>query len=127
MDPDRMSIRGLKILCLAALVLLVFVGLGPAEWQPRSGLGWEIDHFAGYFVLTIIFCFAWPRPLVVGGALIVFTAVLEALQAIPPDRHSNVMAAFYSACGVLLAAVMSELAIRAWTRFRLERLETQDL
>jgi hypothetical protein len=49
----------LKVFCLAILVLLLLVGLGPAKWQPRSGLGWELDHFAGYFVITLMFCLAW--------------------------------------------------------------------
>ena len=91
-----MTIRlTLKIFCVAALVLLVIVGLGPTQWQPRSGLGWEIDHFVGYFVITLIFCIAWPRPVVVAGALIVFAALLEILQALTPDRWSNLWAALY--------------------------------
>ena len=52
----------LKVCSVAALVLLVFVALGPAEWQPRSGIGFEIDHFVGYFVFTLMFCLAWPQP-----------------------------------------------------------------
>jgi VanZ family protein len=106
----------LKLACVAALVLLVFVGLGPANWQPRSGLGWEIDHFVGYFVLTLMFCLAWPRALVVAAVLIAFAAALEALQALTPDRSSNPMAAFYSTCGVLAAALIAYLSIRG--RFR---------
>jgi hypothetical protein len=98
--------------CIAALVLLVLVGLGPANWQPRSGLGWEVDHFVGYFVLTLMFCLAWPRPLMVAGALIVFATVLETLQALTPDRWSNPWAVFYSACGVLAAALIADLFIR---------------
>jgi VanZ family protein len=102
----------LKLSCVAALVLLVFIGLGPANWQPRSGLGWEIDHFVGYFVLTSMFCLAWPRPLLVAAVLIAFAAALEALQALTPDRSSNPMAALYGACGVLAAALMAYLSIR---------------
>src|SRR6516165_11134953 len=64
--------RILKVCCVAALVLVVLIGLGPSKWQPRSGLGWEIGHFVGYFVITLMFCLAWPRPFVVGGALVVF-------------------------------------------------------
>ena len=108
----------LKVCSVAALVLLVFVALGPSKWTPRSGLGWEIDHFVGYFVLTLLFCLAWPRPLLVGGALTVFAVLLEGLQAFPPDRSSNVMAAVYSAAGVLAAALLAELFIRARSRFR---------
>lgn len=110
--------RILKVCCVAALVVLVFVGLGPPKWQPRSGLGWEIDHFAGYLVITLMFCIAWPRPLVVAGALIVFAVLLEALQAVPPDRSSDVFAALYSACGVVAGALIAELFIRARRRFQ---------
>jgi VanZ family protein len=118
-----MSIRRLlRICCLAALILLVFVGLGPAKWQPRSGLGWELDHFLGYFVLTLIFCFAWPRPVVVGGALVVFATLLEGLQALPSDRSSNALAAFYSACGVLAAALVAGLFIQGRRRFQSKRV-----
>jgi VanZ family protein len=110
----------LKVGSVAALVLVVIVALGPAKWQPRSGMGWEIDHFLGYFVLTLMVCLAWSRPLVVGGALTTFAVLLEALQAFPPDRSSNVFAAFISACGVLAAALLAELFIRACRRFRVD-------
>jgi hypothetical protein len=57
----------LKVCSGAALVLLVFFARGPAKWTPRSGLGFEFDHFVGYFFFTLLFCLAWPRPLAVGG------------------------------------------------------------
>ena len=59
---------------------------GPRQMAPRTGLGWEIDHFLGYFAFTSIFCLAWPRPFVVGGALMAVAALLEGLQALTPDR-----------------------------------------
>jgi hypothetical protein len=110
--------RILKICCVAALVAVVVVGLGPSKWQPRSGLGWEIDHFVGYFVITLKFCLTWPRPFMVGGGLIVFACLLEALQAIPADRSSNFFAALYSSSGVLAAALFAELFIRGRTWFQ---------
>jgi hypothetical protein len=42
----------LKFSTVAGLVLLVIMALGPENWQPRTGLGWEFDHFFGYFVIT---------------------------------------------------------------------------
>jgi VanZ family protein len=110
--------RMLKVCSVTALVLLVFVALGPAKWQPRSGLGWEIDHFVGYFVFTLMFCLAWPRPLVIGGALMALAVVLEGLQGFMPDRSSYFWAAVYSAAGVLAAALFAELFIRARKRLR---------
>jgi VanZ family protein len=110
--------RMLQVASVTALVLLTFVALGPATWQPRSGLGWEIDHFVGYFAFTWMFCLAWPRPLVVGLALMVFAVLLEGLQAFMPDRSSYYMAAVYSAAGVLAAALFAELFIRARRRLQ---------
>ena len=112
--------RVLKVCCVAGLVVLAFVGLGPATWQPRSGLGWEIDHFAGYCVITLMVCVAWHRPVVVGGALVVFAVLLEGLQAFMPDRSSYWLAAVYSACGVLAGAVLFELFMRARRWFQSE-------
>jgi VanZ family protein len=112
--------RVLKVCCVAGLVVLAFVGLGPATWQPRSGLGWEIDHFAGYCVMTLMVCVAWPRPVVVGGALVVFAVLLEGLQAFMPDRSSYWLAAVYSASGVLAGALVAELFMRARRWFQSE-------
>ena len=105
----------LKLSSVAVLILLAIMALGPENWQPRSGLGWEFDHFAGYFVITTFICLAWPRPLVVGPALMVFGSLLEWLQAFTPDRSSNLMAAIYGAGGALAAALLAELYIRVFS------------
>ena len=105
----------LKFSSVAILVLLPIMALGPENWQPRTGLGWELDHFFGYFVITAFVCFAWPRPLVVGAALMAFGSLLEGLQAFTPDRDANVMAAMYGASGALAAALIAELFMRAFS------------
>ena len=103
----------MKIASVAVTVLVVIVALGPAKWAPRSGLGFEADHFLGYFIITTMFCLAWPRPFVVGGALIVGGVLLEALQALTPDRSANSLAALYGASGALAAALLAQIFIRA--------------
>ena len=70
------------------MVLLVIAALGPAKWAPRTELGWQFDHFIGYFGITLFFCFAWPRPFMVGGVVMAAAALLEALQALTPDRSA---------------------------------------
>jgi VanZ family protein len=108
-----MAIRRIAKFCsVAAIVMLVILALGPASWAPRSGLGWEIDHFVGYFVITLIICFAWPRPYVVGGALMVVSGLLEGLQYFTPDRHANLKATLWGAGGALAAALLAELFVR---------------
>jgi len=83
------------------IVLVATTALGPAQWQPRTGF-WEVDHALGYFTITLLVCFAWPRPLVVGLALMAFAVLLEALQNLTPDRSASLVGALYSA-GVVRA------------------------
>jgi VanZ family protein len=116
MDPRMTTKLVAKFFSVAAMVLLVFVALGPAKWAPRTEFGWQIDHFAGYFVITSIVCFAWPRPFVVGPALMAVAALLEALQTFTPDRSSNLEAAICGAGGALAAALLAELFIRVRRR-----------
>jgi hypothetical protein len=105
-----------KIFSVAVLALIVVTALGPSNWQPRTSLGWQIDHFLGYFVITSIVCFAWPRPFLVGGTLVAFSALLEVLQNLTPHRSPNLLAACYGVGGVVMAALLAELFIRARRR-----------
>lgn len=110
-----MSIKSttkLKIYGAAALaLLLLFCALGPAKWQYRTGLGWQIDHVVGYFGFTIMFCLAWPRPFIVGGSLMSAAMILEALQALTPDRCCDLQAALYGVTGALAATLVADLFV----------------
>ena len=105
----------MKFCSFAVIGFLVYVHLGPAKWQPpRTGLGWQLDHFLGYFAATSIVWLAWPkRPFVVGGFLMGTAVVLEALQVFTPDRHADLHAALFGACGALTQALLAALLIRA--------------
>jgi VanZ family protein len=105
-----------KICSLMALAVLLAVALGPEAWTPRSGLGFRFNHFAGYFVITSIVCSAWPRPLMVGGGLMVMAVLLEGLQALTPDRHASLVAAGYAAGGVLAAALLAAFIMQRGKR-----------
>jgi VanZ family protein len=109
---------GAKVCSGVIMVLLVIGALGPAKWAPRTELGWQFDHFIGYFGITLFFCFAWPRPLVVGPVIMAVAALLESLQALTPDRSANLEAALWGAGGALAAALVAELFIRLWRRRR---------
>jgi len=105
---------GAKVCSGIIMILLVVMALGPGKWTPRTELGWQFDHFIGYFGITLFFCFAWPRPLVVGAILATVGSLLEGLQAFTPDRTANLIAALCGAGGALAAALVAELFIRAW-------------
>ena len=113
------KIKAAKICGVTVLVLLLlFCALGPAKLQYRTGLGWQIDHVVGYFVFTMGFWFVWPRPFIIGGALMLVAMLLEALQAVTPDRHCDLQGVLYSVGGVLIAALVAHLL----TRIRLKVL-----
>jgi VanZ family protein len=118
-----MSAKSIRICAGAVLVLLLlFAALGPARWQVRTGLGWQFDHVAGYFAFAVTFSLIFRRPLVVGGILIGSAMLLEALQALTPDRCSDLQAAFYGAAGALVGAVVAELATRIRSTAELEKM-----
>jgi VanZ family protein len=81
---------------------------------PAPSLGWHFEHFIGYFGITLFICLAWPRPFVVGGVVMAVAALLEALQALTPDRSANLEAALWGAVGALAAALVCEFLIRVW-------------
>ena len=107
-----------KTCCVPILVLLVIAALGPEKWAARTHLGWQFDHFIGYFGITLFVCFAWPRPFVIGGIVMAVAALLEGLQALTPDRSANLEAALWGAGGALVAALVAELFILVWRRRR---------
>ena len=104
--------RVFVVLCsIAATAFLVFAHLSPAKWKPRTGLDGPIDHFLAYFAVTSIVYLAWPRPLVVGAALIGVSALLEGLQRFTVDRTPSFLAAFCGAGGALAAVLLAELLL----------------
>jgi hypothetical protein len=111
-----MTIKLITKFCSVAVAIaaIVFAQLGPGDWQPRTGLGWQTEHVLAYFVVTSIACLVWPRPFVVGPALMAGSVLLEALQALTPDRHANFLAGLYGAGGALAAALLAELFTRVW-------------
>jgi VanZ family protein len=113
-DIESRLRTGAKVCSAVIMVLLVIGALGPADWMPRTALGWQIDHFLGYFAIALFVCFAWPRPFVVGVILMAAAFLLEGRQAFSPGRSANLVAALCGAGGVLAAALLVELFVRAW-------------
>ena len=103
-----------KACCVPIVILLVIAALGPERWAPRTHLGWQFDHFIGYFGITLFVCVAWPRPFVIGAVFAAIAALLEGLQAFTPDRSAYLPAIFYGAAGALAAALIAEFVIRVW-------------
>ena len=112
MNLSRARLFGL--LGATALASVVMAALLPTKWVPRTGLGWEIEHFLIFFVL----CIALRRPLLVACSLLFFSGILEWLQNFTPDRTPDFTAAFAGAGGAILGAALFELLLRARRAWR---------
>jgi VanZ family protein len=111
-----MTFKWTRVIGATAIALLVIASLSGAAAQPRTVLGWQVEHFLGYFIATAIVCLGSPRPLRVAGAMVLLAAVLEGLQAFTPDRVPNFFAVVYGAAGALTAALLIEFLIQARQR-----------
>ena len=107
---------------VVAIVLLVIASLIGVLAQPRTSLGWQSEHFLAYFTATLVICAGWPRPRAVTGVLVMLAALLEALQYFTPDRHPNLIAFLWGAAGVVVAAFLVEIFMRARRALEIRRL-----
>jgi hypothetical protein len=104
-----------RLICLLGVTVIAALALAallPTKWVPRTGLGWQVEHFLGYFVTTLVLSVAWHRPYVVAASLMMCSGLLEALQGLTPDRTPDLTAAFTGAAGVISAATLVMLSIR---------------
>jgi hypothetical protein len=111
MADSRLRLIGL--LGATAAAALALASLLPTSWVPRTGLGWEDDHFIVYFITTLILSLASRRPGVVAAALMICAGVLEAAQGLTPDRIPDFIAAISGAAGVTSAALLVVILMRA--------------
>jgi VanZ family protein len=102
--------RGFRIAAaIAMLAVIAIATLIPAGWQIRLGLHWLIEHFLAYFAVTVLFCLAWPKPMVVALLLLPVAILLEAAQELTPDRVPDAATALSAATGVAVAALLADL------------------
>jgi VanZ family protein len=114
------------LLGVAAFAALAMAALLPTKWVPRTGLGWQVEHFSIYFATTFVLCVALRRPFVVAISVIASSVILEALQNLTPDRVPDLTTALCGAVGAVSAAILTELFIRARERRATPRTEVPE-
>ena len=114
---DRV-LRGCAWLCLACIV---FFTLGPVGFRPRLIAGEaNLDRFAAYFVLAVLFAWAYPHRLLSMGCLVLLSAIsLEALQLLTPDRHGHIEDLVIKLLGAAVGLQLGMLTVK----FRAARIE----
>ena len=118
MIPSSVS-KLVWIIGALALAAITVTTLAPAQYvMLRTGVHWLVDHFVGYFCLTVLVCSVYRRPVLVAIALMGLAGLLEALQGLTVDRTPDFLSAISGASGVLTASVL------AWIVIRLQRSPT---
>ena len=111
-ECGKMNNKNIVIAFFFALsAFIIFAALGPAKMIPRTGLGWQVDHFAGYFVFTVVSCCIWRRVFVVGASITSLAVLLEICQGSTPDRIPDVTGAFFSTFGILVATFLVDFVV----------------
>jgi peptidoglycan/LPS O-acetylase OafA/YrhL len=102
------------LLLVAVFAAIVYATLAPETWQIRLGLHWLIEHFLAFFMLTLVACLAWPRPMLVAAGMLPLAVGLEAAQGLTPDRTPDIATALIAAAAVACGALLAEavLAVR---------------
>lgn len=103
--------RWLAIAGAALLVAIAIAAVIPQGWQVRLGLHWLVEHFLAFFTVTLVFCLALKRPMAVAAAMLPLAVLIEAAQALTPDRTADFATALFAASGVASAALFADLVI----------------
>jgi len=92
-----------KLLATAAWIalgLIIFLTISPLDMRPVVTADPNIERFAAFALVGLLFGLAYPRRLMVDASLVmVAAAVLETIQLITRDRHGHVADAFVKAAG----------------------------
>jgi len=100
-----------KLLAAAAwtaLAMIVFVTVSPLDMRPVVTANPNIERFAAFALVGLLFGLAYPRRLVVDASFVVIAAgVLEAFQLITRDRHGHIADAFVKAAGGAFGVAMA--------------------
>ena len=108
--------RSLTVAGASLIVLIAVAALIPAGWQVRLGLHWLVEHFLAFFTVTLVFCLAWKRPMAVAAVMLPVAVLIEAAQALTPDRTADLATALFAAAGVACAALCADLVLRLRAR-----------
>jgi len=79
----------------------------------RTGVNGNIEHLAAYPVCTLLAVLAYPRwsPRFIGGALVIYAAILEIGQIFVPGRHSQ-FENFAASCVGIAVIIIPSLWLR---------------
>jgi hypothetical protein len=112
------TLPALRTIFWLTVAYVLVAAVLPKLYDPPDLFGWDkANHFAAFYALGVLGAAAYPRssPLILGGWLIGFGALIELIQALPSvDRDANLHDWLSDILGVL--AALGPLVLAAWRR-----------
>jgi VanZ family protein len=94
-----------------SLVCLIYFKVAP--WLLDIGMKryFVLEHFGAFALLGVVFCFAYPKRLLMICFIVFGSAIaLELMQTLTPDRHATILDVIEKladgACGIFVARTM---------------------
>jgi glycopeptide antibiotics resistance protein len=79
-----------RVLAWAGLAVIAFVTVAPLEFRPTSGVSPQIERFAAFAAVGVLFSTAYSRHIWIAAAVVIGAAILlELLQLLEPSRHGR--------------------------------------
>ena len=108
--------RFVRICAWLCLACIAFFTLGPIEFRPELIHGEaNVDRFAAYLVLAILFAWAYPGRLpVVIFTIAALSVSLEGLQLLTADRHGHVRDLLFKLFGAAVGLQIGVLTLKVY-------------
>jgi hypothetical protein len=103
----------------SALALIAFLTISPQNMRPVATADPDIERFAAFALVGLLFGLAYPRRLVVDASFVMIAAgVLEAFQLMTRDRHGHIADAFVKAAGGAFGVAVALIILITLERHR---------
>jgi hypothetical protein len=107
-----------------AFALIVFFTISPLSMRPGVTADPNIERFAAFALVGLLFGLAYPRRLAVDGSFVVIAAgVLETLQLMIRDRHGHMADALVKAAGGAFGVAAAALIVLVVAERRKSRVK----
>jgi VanZ family protein len=107
----------LRTLAAVWAIVVLVLSLAPPRFRIVTGVARDLEHFAAFALVGLIFVLAYPkRRLRILAVGIAATAAVELLQRVVPGRHAYLADFFVNALGLCAGAVCALVLARAFAR-----------
>jgi len=112
--PRRVSaVLPIRLAAWTVTILLVALSVVPPNLRPQTILPHNLEHFASFVLVGILWSVGYPRRLLLWlSAAVAFAASLELLQLVMPGRHARLIDFLMDAIGACVGVLVGFIVLR---------------